>query len=145
MVTKTNFLTLKLQSKGVIDISHNEVFHVWEHTSKYNVDHAVVAHSLDFEEGCKVHDILVATLHGKPMEYTRAGKSGDMNLKPYMNSTLRYGCPVATLLWRPLYYTWRFFCRMLRHGWVPFTVNLGVKRSIHAFDAYQTSSIPTGE
>lgn len=50
MATATDFLTLELQSKGITDITREEGFRAWEHMSKYDVDHAVVTRSLEFDE-----------------------------------------------------------------------------------------------
>ena len=51
MATSTEFLTVELQSKGITDISRDEVFRAWEHLDKYDVEGAVVTRCLPVEEG----------------------------------------------------------------------------------------------
>ncbi|KAJ3992899.1 acyl transferase domain-containing protein [Lentinula boryana] len=51
MATSTDFLTLELKSKGITDISSEEVFHAWEHVGKYNIESAVVTRCLVLDEG----------------------------------------------------------------------------------------------
>jgi hypothetical protein len=95
-------------------------------------------------ETLEVHGLSVGSLHGTPVESTRDGKIGDTNLEPFINYILPFA-GIARLLLHLAQYAGRSFSWMLKHGWVPFTVNVRVHRVIRAFEAYQTESIPSEE
>jgi 6-methylsalicylic acid synthase len=51
MATSTDFLTAELQSKGITDISLDEVFRAWHHLDKFKIDNVVVTRCLVLDEG----------------------------------------------------------------------------------------------
>lgn len=42
MAADSEFLTVELNRKGIMDLTRDEAFSAWEHVSKYNIGHAVV-------------------------------------------------------------------------------------------------------